>query len=46
MRHVMAILLIVMLIALAYSPVWLPRVRGELREAAGEIALLASLPAT
>ena len=37
MRHFIALLLLVTLIALAFSPVWLPRVRGELRVAAADV---------
>jgi len=37
MRHFMVALLLATVILLALSPVWLPRVRGELQMAAGDL---------
>jgi hypothetical protein len=37
MRHFMVVLLLATLIALAFSPVWLPRARGELQVAADDL---------
>jgi hypothetical protein len=37
MRHFTIILLLAILIGLAFSPVWLPRARGELRLAADNL---------
>jgi hypothetical protein len=37
MRHFMVVLLLATLIALAFSPVWLPRVRAKLQIAADDM---------
>ena len=37
MRHFLVMVLLATLIALAFSPVWLPPARGELQVAAGDL---------